>query len=135
MPDIDITVVREKSGGIRCIYIGRYRVIGQKPYVSENLPQQVYPVPVSMIEDALALAHNEAIEAEHDVDALDGKEGAGSHVLVQSLRETATCDGEHRWSKCLREAADAIEYWAARSDAFEKEYEQLKARVRNLAGS
>ncbi len=22
MPDIDITVVREKSGGIRCIYIG-----------------------------------------------------------------------------------------------------------------
>lgn len=69
------------------------------------------------------------------LDALDGKEGAGSHVLVQSLRETATCDGEHRWSKCLREAADAIEYWAARSDAFEKEYEQLKARVRNLAGS
>lgn len=66
MPDIDITVVREKSGGIRCIYIGRYRVIGQKPYVSENLPQQVYPVPVSMIEDALALAHNEAVEAEYD---------------------------------------------------------------------
>lgn len=74
MPDIDITVVREKSGGIRCIYIGRYRVIGQKPYVSENLPQQVYPVPVSMIEDALALAHNEAIEAEHDVaNVHDGK--------------------------------------------------------------
>jgi hypothetical protein len=66
MPDIDITVVREKSGGVRCIYIGRYRVIGQKPYVSENLPQQVYPVPMKMIEDALANAHNAAIEDEID---------------------------------------------------------------------
>lgn len=66
MPDIDVTVVREKNGGIRCIYIGRIRVIGQKPYVSENLRQQVYPVPMKSIEDALALARNEAIEDEYE---------------------------------------------------------------------
>ena len=56
MPVIDVTVMREKSGGIRCIYIGSHRVIGQKPYVSENLPQEIYQVPLKMIEDVLALA-------------------------------------------------------------------------------
>ncbi len=62
MPDIDVTVVREKSGGIRCIYFGCYRIVGQKPYVSERLSQQVYPVPMKIVEDALALAHNESVE-------------------------------------------------------------------------
>lgn len=62
MPDIDITVVREKNGGIRCIYIGDFRVVGQKPYISEQLAQQTYPVPMKAIQDALDHEHNKAIE-------------------------------------------------------------------------
>lgn len=56
MPVIDVTVVRENCGDIRCIYVGSRRVMGQKPYVSENLPQEIYQVPLKMIEDVLALA-------------------------------------------------------------------------------
>ena len=47
--------------GKRCVYINDYRVAGAKPYVSENLPQHSFHVPIKEIFDAFS---TEQIEAE-----------------------------------------------------------------------
>ncbi len=52
-PTVQLAVVREKSGGVRCIYLGQFRVYGSKPYVSEHLPHEFYEIPISAVEAAL----------------------------------------------------------------------------------
>lgn len=47
---IEIVIV-----GNRCVYINNYRVVGSKPYVSENLPHQTFRVTLAEILDAFAL--------------------------------------------------------------------------------
>jgi len=49
---IQLAVVREHSGKVRCIYLGHLRVFGSKPYVSENLPHEFYNVALSDVEAA-----------------------------------------------------------------------------------
>lgn len=46
--EVEITVV-----GRRCVYINDYRVVGGKPYVSENLPSHSFKCTVKDILDAL----------------------------------------------------------------------------------
>jgi hypothetical protein len=43
--EIQVVVVHEKGRkAIRCIYINHHRIVGRKPYVSENLPHDHYSV-------------------------------------------------------------------------------------------
>lgn len=47
-------------------------------------------------------------------------------ALAKDLRLIAECDGEHRYSRKLREAADAIDYWKQRSGSFERELDAAR---------
>lgn len=55
---IEIVVVSK-----RCVYINDYRVAGDKPYVSENLPQHSFTVSVQQIINALPAAIQTALHA------------------------------------------------------------------------
>jgi hypothetical protein len=55
-PKIQITIVRNHSGSVRCIYMGNFRVVGTKPYASERLPHEFFEASVSEIEEACAFA-------------------------------------------------------------------------------
>lgn len=56
VPKIQITVVRNRGGGVRCVYVGNFRVVGAKPYVSENLPHEFFEADLADVEEACAFA-------------------------------------------------------------------------------
>lgn len=42
--DVEVQVVMNRDGTIRCIYLNNFRIIGGKPYVSENLAYKTFTV-------------------------------------------------------------------------------------------
>lgn len=50
---VPVTIVMERDRKrIRCIYINDHRVVGGKPYVSENLPHHFFEVDAERLESA-----------------------------------------------------------------------------------
>lgn len=53
--EIELQIVWEAGGGqkIRCIYLNDYRVIGSKPYVSENLAHTIHKIKLRELANAI----------------------------------------------------------------------------------
>lgn len=63
-PKIQITIVRNRHGSVRCIYVGNFRVVGTKPYVSEKLPHEFFAADLKDVEEACAFARKYPEEVE-----------------------------------------------------------------------